>query len=158
MKLITTILVTAVFLVECAACTSKPSTPAIAKSATSTITSEDNHCEYSGPDKIQADQFTFQWVMNGQQHPGYHIMAFQVEDGHSVDDLVGIKYNDAPSWVSLLRWDQGSFQPGPWAKEVTWNLTVSGRFQPKPVYFGCMYVENEEEFINGVTGPVEVEN
>lgn len=166
MKTLASILVLAVLLLECAACTSQPvtptmsppATPAITQPAITTITFEGDRCEYSGPDKIQPDQFTFQWVMDGQQYSGNAIYAIQMEDGHAVDELIGFVVGaPIPPWMSSLR-DETSMQPGPWTKEVTWDLTLSGRFKPRPVYFLCSHVINGEEVIYGVAGPVEVEN
>jgi hypothetical protein len=155
MKFVATILVIAVLLLECAACTSQPSTPAVTQPSTPTITSDDSRCEYSGPDSIQADQFTFQWVFNGQKYTDVGIAAIQVEEGQSVDDLVGIKYKDAPPWISLVRYEMSRTKPGPWTKEVTWDLTVSGRFHPGFVYFSCAHTINDELTLYGFAGPVE---
>ena len=138
----------AVLLLECAACTSQPSTP--------TITFEDDRCTYSGPDSIQADRFTFQWVMNSQQYAENNVFAIQVEEGQSVDDLVGTNLKAKTPWVSSLR-QEWSIQPGPWTKELTWDLTDSARFQPGPVYFLCAHQINDEIIIYGVAGPVETE-
>jgi len=148
MKTITPILVIAVFSLICAACVSQASTP--------TITFEDDRCEYSGPDSIQADQFTFEWVMNSQQFAENYIWANQLEEGHSADELIGL--TALPPWALTLRSDSGQ-QPGPWTKEVTWDLTESARYQPRPVYFGCGHrIEGGEITVYGVVGPVEVED
>lgn len=157
MKIVAATLVITVLLLECAACTSQPSTPALTQPSTPTITFDDDGCEYSGPDRIQADQFTFQWVMNSQQDTDVSIGAIQVEEGHSVDDLVGTTAKDPTSWAQMLRYEMSRTQPGPWTKEVTWDLTVSARFQPKPVYFLCAHRINDEIIVNGFAGPVEVE-
>ena len=154
MKILATILVIATLLLECAACTSQPSTPAITQSSTPTITFEDDRCEYSGPDSIQADQFTFRWVMNGQQYEGYIVSAIQMEEGHSVKDLVGL--TKLPSWISSLRYETGG--PGPWTKEVTWDLTANAKFQPGPVYLVCDYKIKDELFSYGVAGSIEVDD
>jgi hypothetical protein len=146
MKILAAIFVIAVLLLACAACTSQPSTP--------TITIDDDRCTYSGPDSIQADQFTFEWVMNGKQYEDYSISAIQVEEGHSVDDLVGLA--ELPSWISRLRYEID--KPGMETKEMTWDLTTNARFQPKPVYFLCAGRIKDKVTILGVTSPVEVED
>jgi hypothetical protein len=96
--------------------------------------------------------------MNGQQYTDVGIAVIQVEEGQSVDDLVGTTAKDPTSWASLLRYEQSRTQPGPWTKEVTWDLTVSARFQPKPVYFICAHMINDETTIYGFAGPIEVED
>lgn len=143
MKIFATIMAFAVLFFACAACTSQSSTPS--------ITFKDDRCTYSGADSIQADQFAFTWVNNSQQYAPYFVIAIQVEEGQSVDDLVGLPIESTPSWVSSLKYER-STQPGPWTKELTWDLTGSARFQPGPVYFMC--VHNETETF-GVAGPVE---
>lgn len=140
MKTVATILVIVVLLLMCVACTSRPSTP--------TITFEDDQCSYSGPDSVQADQFAFTWANNSQKNPEFSVYVVQVEEGQSVDDLVG--KDVAPSWLSTLRYESSS-QPGPWTKELTYDLTASARFQPGLVYFLC--VHNDDETF-GVAGPV----
>ena len=156
MKILATILVLAILLLESAACTSQPSTPAITLSSTPTITFEDDRCEYSGPDSIPADQFTFQWVVNSQQYEENLVRTIQMEEGHQVEDLIGVVVKaPAPAWISVLRYEKGT-QPGPWTKEVSWDLTQSGRLEPTPVYFLCTHVINGEEIIYGVAGPVDI--
>ena len=146
MKTRTAILLRVVLLLANSACTSQPSTP--------TITSEDDRCQYSGPDSIQADQFAFQWVMKGQQFPDNSIFAIQVEEGHSVDDLIGL---DGPiSWISSLRYEN-NMQGGPWTKDIKWDLTESARFKPGRVYFLCTHLINGESVSYGVAGPVVAE-
>ncbi len=94
--------------------------------------------------------------MNGQMYAENTIFAIQVEEDHSVDDLIGSGIEPPISWVSSLRYE-GATKPGLWTKELTWDLTASARFQPGPVYFVCTHVENDEIIIFGVAGPVETE-
>jgi hypothetical protein len=167
MKISAAIFAIAVLFLGSAACMSQPSapavaqptTPSVAQPSTPTITSDDNICVYSGPGRIKADPFTFQWVMNGKEHENYGIVAIQVEEGHSLDEFIGkVIKSPTPSWLSLLRYEVSRLKPGPWTKEVTMDLTLSARFQPKPVYFLCDYEdENGDNFVNGICGPVEVE-
>lgn len=154
MKTVTTILLIAILLLVCAACTSQSSTSAVAQPSTPTITFDDDICEYSGPDSIQADLFNFQWVMNSQHYVDNYIWVILVEEGHSAEEYIGLTAQ--PSWSSTLR-GEGSAQPGPWTKDVSLDLTSSARFQPGPVYILCGHRINGEITAYGVAGPVEVE-
>lgn len=158
MKTYPTLFAIFIFLFVFTACTSQSATPTVTQPSVPTITLDDERCEYTGPTKIQPDQFSFQWVMNGTKYSTYFIFATQLEEeGHSVNDLIGQDPNSPTPWINTLRQENGT-TPGPWTKEVTWDLTQSGRYEPKPVYFVCAHEVNGEIIISGVTGPVEVEN
>ena len=127
----------------------------IATANTSSITFDDSGCKYSGPESIQPDQLKFQWVNNSQQYAEPSIYAIQVEEGVSPNDLVGKVLDPPLEGVSSLSYEISPIS-GPWTKDITWNLTSSARYQPKPVYFLCTQITNGESVVFAVAGPVEV--
>ena len=121
-----------------------------------TLTFGKDKCTLTGTPTASAADFRFKWVIEDQEHTMFNAFLVQLDEGKSKQDLSAAAvgkyiYKVDPPWIKVIN-DDFAAQAGPFSKDVAWDLTQSGIFQPGQAYVVCDYASSTM----GVVGPITI--